>query len=103
MRKASRMKLKSLTLCLLLLFSAVAVSAQEQAFKDKIKHFKNSRRFSVRYDKFKDVTWITVGAFATGNKAGGGLSGAIGFAGERPTGEPRYYFIRTSQETPTFK
>lgn len=50
--------MKSLLLILLLCFSLAAQTPQE-----KIKTFKNNKRFDVRYDRFKDRTHITTGPF----------------------------------------
>lgn len=50
----------------LLLILALAVSIQCQSdLKAKTKTFRNSKRFSVEYDKFKDRSTISVGPFAT--------------------------------------
>ncbi len=48
----------------LLFFFSVPVYSQNPAFKQKIKKFKNSRRFFVKYDKFKNETTITAGPFS---------------------------------------
>lgn len=53
------MKNTLLTLCLVLGFLPV----QQPELKVKIKSFKNHKRFSVGYDKFKDQTTVTAGSF----------------------------------------
>jgi hypothetical protein len=45
--------------------------------KQKIKTFKNNRRFSVRYDKFKNSTHVSVGPFNIGGDKAYIFSGAM--------------------------
>lgn len=85
------MKLKSLAALIVLLLMAASPAAQDK-IKQKVKTFRNSKRFSVNYDKFKDQTWVTVW-FATGNSRGGLLRGAISFKGETPKDKPDYFFL----------
>ena len=66
-----------------------------QGIKQKIKTFRNSKRFIVKYDKFKNRTWVSVW-FATGSKSGGGLSGEVSFQGEEPEGKADYFFAIAS-------
>jgi len=54
--------MKPLILALLLLFSL----PQEEPLKQKIKTFRNSGRFSVKYDRFEDRTYVRVGPFFVG-------------------------------------
>ena len=86
------MKLSRLIVTLL---CAVTVLAQTDELKRKTKGFKNSRRFSVKYDKVKDLTTITAGdpAFGSGSKAGGGISAVASFKGDKPEGEVSYFFV----------
>jgi len=55
--------MKRLIICVVIsmLFS-VSVQAHS-ALKEKTKNFKNSKRFAVTYDRFKDRTWVRVGPF----------------------------------------
>ena len=62
-----------ITLVLLLSFGSAATTQYEEAgLKQQIKKFKNSRRFLVKYDKFKDRTVVRVGPF--------GLTGSMEYA-----------------------
>jgi|SRR6185503_14283152 len=54
------MKTLLLAILLLLIFSP------PQDLESKIKTFRNHKRFSVNYDKFKDESWIDVGPFVVG-------------------------------------
>lgn len=47
----------------LTVFWPVVSSAQNSVLKEKIKKFKNSKRYDVRYDKFDDQTLVRVGPF----------------------------------------
>lgn len=76
---------------ILVLLMAATVAAQDK-IKQKVKTFRNSKRFSVNYDKFKDQTLVTVW-FATGNSRGGLIRGAISFKGEAPKDKPHYFFL----------
>lgn len=77
-------------ICLIFL-TAFAAHAQERTneqLKQQAKHFKNSKRFVVSYDKFKDETLVKTGPFAISGTArymaGGGfifLSAAFRFGG----------------------
>lgn len=54
----------------LLLILALAVSVQCQSdLKAKTKSFRNSKRFSVEYDKFKDQSVVSVGPFSTSSES----------------------------------
>src|SRR5687767_12098612 len=56
----------------LLLILALAVGVQCQSdLKAKTKTFRNSKRFSVEYDKFKDQSIVSVGPFATSSQSKG--------------------------------
>lgn len=66
-----------------------------QGINQKIKTFRNSKRFIVQYDKFKNRTWVSVW-FATGSKFGGALSGEVSFLGEQPEGKADYFFAVAS-------
>lgn len=84
--------MKPLILALLLLFSPAVLKAQsgdplkdlqmvvlgipQEDLKVKIKGFRNSKRFSVNYDKFKDESWIDVGPFFVGGNSRYITSGA---------------------------
>jgi hypothetical protein len=78
-------------ICLIFL-TAFAVQAQERTneqLKQQAKHFKNSKRFVISYDKFKDQTLIKTGPFAVSGTArymaGGGfifLSAGFLFEGQ---------------------
>jgi hypothetical protein len=59
------MKILTRSCIALILISLVfpCALAQESTLKEKVKKFKNSRRFSVRYDRFDDRTFVTVGPF----------------------------------------
>jgi hypothetical protein len=52
--------------------------------KQRIKKFKNSGRFSVGYDKFKDITDVSVGPFAISPVNGSvlGMNAEFSFAGQ---------------------
>lgn len=54
--------MKSLILALLLLLPLTP----PQDLEAKIKTFRNHKRFSVSYDKFKDESWVDVGPFVVG-------------------------------------
>lgn len=85
------MKRKTFSALLFLLLLTSPLYAQ--GIKQKIKTFRNSKRFLVKYDKFKDRTWVQCW-FATGSKRGGSLSGAVSFQGEQqPKGNAAYFFI----------
>jgi hypothetical protein len=55
--------MKLLLLALLLLLPS-SLTAQDR--ESKIKTFRNNKRFSVKYDKFKDQTFVKVGPFVVG-------------------------------------
>ncbi len=78
------MKLRHIARAFLLLSLAATVTAQESVFKQRIKKFKNSELFIIKYDKAKDYTGIAVGPFAVSTKgeaflAGTGMSFIAGF------------------------
>jgi hypothetical protein len=84
-------RFKSLAALIVVLLMAASLAAQDKV-KQKVKTFRNSKRFTVNYDKFKDQTLVTA-VFATGNSRGGLLRGAISFKGEIPTDKPDYFFL----------
>jgi hypothetical protein len=57
-------RMKILLLTILLLFPAISPA---QGLEDKIKGFRNSKRFTVNYDKFKDASRVDVGPFDVGD------------------------------------
>jgi hypothetical protein len=64
------------------------------------KKLKNNRRFQVHYDKFKDISRVTVGPFNIGStgayiltNAATGLSAGFAFKGDSLTEPVRDYFI----------
>lgn len=84
---------------LIVLASPFSVVAQQPPLADttesiqaKVKKLRNGKRFRVRYDKFKDYTWISVW-FATGR--GGLLGGQVGCKGVSPKDAPScsYFFV----------
>lgn len=82
--------------CSALMFLLLLASPlHAQGIKQKIKTFRNSKRFIVKYDKFKNRTWVSVW-FATGSKFGGALSGEVSFQGEEPEGKADYFFALAS-------
>lgn len=92
MNRSVSMKRKSLAVIILSLLMASSLLAQD-TIKSKVKTFRNGKRFTVNYDKFKDRTWVSVW-FATGDtRRGGLLRGQITFEGEVPTGKVTYFFI----------
>jgi hypothetical protein len=91
-------------LCILYLASSFAQSPDLQT---KIKGFKNSKRFNVKYDKFKDLTIVSVGTFnigSTGNYIISGdmygLSAYFGFKGTKTRPPDNFYlaFDHTGKE-----
>lgn len=85
------MKPKSLAALALVLLITGSLVGQDKV-KQKVKTFRNSKRFSVNYDKFKDDTGVTVW-FGAGDPRGGLIWGAIGFKGETPDGAIDYFFL----------
>lgn len=83
------MKLWRLVLCITctIIFTSVAHAQGTKAsidLKQRIKTFKNSGRFSIRYDKFKDITDVSVGPFAISPVKGSvlGMNAEFSFAGQ---------------------
>lgn len=58
-----------------LLLVILALFPLFQTPQDKIKTFRNSKRFSVEYDKFKDQTMVSVGPFVVGGDMRYALTG----------------------------
>jgi hypothetical protein len=54
-------------LCLALL---IPVQEKSDQFKQQISGFRNKSRFTVKYDKFNDLTSVTAGPFFVGNSKG---------------------------------
>jgi len=70
-----------------MMFSGLTLAQGPKAstdLKQRIKTFKNSGRFSVRYDKFKDITDVSVGPFAISPVKGSvlGMNAEFSFAGQ---------------------
>lgn len=85
--------MKAVILALLLLQPIV----QTDAIKQKVKTFRNHKKFSVQYDRFKDVTDITVGGFYIKNQRRYGrldTSVMLSFRGQTPPDRiERVYFF----------
>jgi hypothetical protein len=69
--------LRAICLIVLAAFAAHAQERSNDQLKEQAKHFKNSKRFAITYDKFKDETWVRTGPFAISGTArymaGGGM------------------------------
>ena len=69
--------LRAICLIVLTAFTVQAQDRSNEQLKQQASRFKNSKRFAVSYDKFKDETWVRTGPFAisgTGRyMAGGGM------------------------------
>lgn len=77
---------------LVLLLAPFPIIAQQpsntETLKTKVKKFRNSKRFVIKHDKFKDVT-VVKAWFLTGTGRGW-FAGGFTFSGERPA---QYFFL----------
>lgn len=76
--------MKHTLLALALTLSILPLATAQTDLKTRTKTFRNSKRFSVEYDKFKDQTLAHVGPFAISSKGGMvGLYARFLFKGSR--------------------
>lgn len=85
------MKVLVLLVLLLVPFSTTAQQSADttETLKAKVKKFRNSKRFVIKHDKFKDVTVVRAW-FLTGTGRGW-FAGGFTFSGERP--DAQYFFL----------
>jgi hypothetical protein len=86
----------NLTPCLALLLVLTASNhvLGQSDLQQRIKTFRNSKRFTVKYDRFKDETRVSVGPFYPDHKAE--IEARFSFKGQQPA-EPvqdAYFIIR---------
>lgn len=62
--------MKKTLLAFALILSILSLAPAQTDLKSRAKHFRNSKRFVVEYDKFKDETLAHVGPFAISSKGG---------------------------------
>jgi hypothetical protein len=88
------------TIITVLSLSSIAF-AQEKAFEQKIKKFKNSSRFVVRYDEAKDRTGVAVSSFKVSTPGESSLTGSgmhmsagFEFKGQTLKHRPGWFYVR---------
>jgi hypothetical protein len=75
--------MKNTLLALALILGILPLAHAQSDLKQRTKTFRNSKRFAIEYDKFKDETLAHVGPFAISSKGGMvGLYGRFLFRGQ---------------------
>jgi hypothetical protein len=89
---------------------SAAAFAQDKAFEQRIKKFKNSSRFGYRYDEAKDRTGVAVGSFKVSTPSEGSLTGSgmhlsagFEFQGQTLKQHPGWFYLRFTSTSSSWR